>query len=179
MIRVMGKPDLLEIVRDEGIKLKQRGRLWWACCPLHQEKTPSFCINAESQRFKCFGCGTSGDVIDFVQKLKGISFKDALRHLGMSSESTFEQTKNPREAQRRELIKAFNKWCASAITGLCDLIRLGNRIGSLVKTSDDTYLPGLGEMYLQKEFSEYKLSVLSSEDVEARITIFKGTGDEN
>lgn len=180
MTQITKKPDLLAVVHAAGFELKQRGRFWWARCPLHQERTPSFCVDPERQCWRCFGCGLSGDVIDFVQKLEGISFMDALRRLGISGKNSLEQTKiNPREAQKCELTKAFNRWCASEITGLCNLIRLGNRIDSLAKTPDDLELPSLGEMYLRKELSEYELSVLSGRDIEAKIAVFKGVGDED
>ena len=67
MEMVIKKPDILEIFSNEGISLQQRGRYLCACCPLHSEKTPSFCVNPEKQSFKCYGCGKYGDAIDFVQ----------------------------------------------------------------------------------------------------------------
>src|SRR4051794_4713935 len=42
------------------------------CCPFHQEKTPSFKVNRKTQRFKCFGCGASGDVLDFLAAIEGL-----------------------------------------------------------------------------------------------------------
>lgn len=180
MIKTFKKPEILTVIQATGVEFKQRGRLWWSRCPLHQEKTPSFCVNAESQRFKCFGCGTSGDVIDFIQKLKGISFKDASRYLNIPGLTTGRRVEtNTQEGRRQGLLKAFNSWCDFTTRELCDLVRLGNGIDLLVKTPNALEFPGLGEMYLQKELSEYELSVLASRDIEAKITIFKGTGDED
>jgi DNA primase len=51
------------------------------CCPFHDDTTPSMSIYRESQQFHCFGCGAHGDVVDFVQRIRGISFADALREL--------------------------------------------------------------------------------------------------
>ena len=59
------------------ITLKKRGSNYQACCPFHNEKTPSFSINPKSNRFKCFGCGKSGNVIDFVMEFKKIEFPSA------------------------------------------------------------------------------------------------------
>src|SRR3990167_8163608 len=68
----IAKPEIIETLSREGVELRQRGRISWACCPLHQERTPSFCVDREKQRFKCFGCGVGGDVVDFGMKHKGL-----------------------------------------------------------------------------------------------------------
>jgi len=74
--------DLASVVEAAGVELKQRGHRYVGPCPFHDEKTPSFYV-FDDNHFKCFGCGISGDCIDFVQKLYGLSFQDALRHLGI------------------------------------------------------------------------------------------------
>lgn len=180
MTQITKKPDLLTVVQATGIELKQRGRSWWARCPIHQERTPSFCVDPERQRWKCFGCNTNGDVIDFIRKFKGISFKDALRYLnipGSLTDRRFET--NTQEKRKRELVKAFGRWCDSTIRELCETVRLANEIDSLVKTPDDMDIPGLQGMYLRRELSEYKLSILAGKDAGAKIAVFKGTGDED
>ena len=63
------------------ITLAKRGRTWWACCPFHFEKTPSFAINEVEQYYHCFGCGASGDVINFVMKHESLDFYDACKRL--------------------------------------------------------------------------------------------------
>ena len=69
---------VLEVVqRYSGIELRQRGREWWGLCPLHGEKTPSFSINPEKNVWHCYGCGAGGSGVDFVIKLRGLSFRDA------------------------------------------------------------------------------------------------------
>ena len=52
-------------------EFKRRGRRWWACCPLHGEKTPSLMIDIDKQVFRCYGCSQYGDVIDFIAKITG------------------------------------------------------------------------------------------------------------
>ena len=59
------------------INLQRKGKNWWACCPFHNEKTPSFAINEYEQFFHCFSCGASGDVIMFVEKIESLDFYDA------------------------------------------------------------------------------------------------------
>jgi DNA primase len=59
------------------VKLYRAGNEWKACCPFHNEKTPSFTIFDAGRRFQCFGCGASGDVLDFVQLTQGVGLRDA------------------------------------------------------------------------------------------------------
>lgn len=63
------------------INLTRRGKTWWACCPFHFEKTPSFAVNEMEQYFHCFGCGASGDVVKFVEKYDSLDFYDACKKL--------------------------------------------------------------------------------------------------
>lgn len=64
------------------IDIKRKGANYFACCPFHGEKTPSFSINEKNQFYKCFGCGVSGDVINFVMEYTGCEFLDAVKQLG-------------------------------------------------------------------------------------------------
>src|SRR5229473_1392673 len=71
-----------DIVRIIGgyIQLKKAGaQNFSGLCPFHQEKTPSFSVHATRQYYHCFGCGVSGDVFSFVQKIENISFPEAVR----------------------------------------------------------------------------------------------------
>ena len=71
--------DIVRIV-GEYVKLRKSGaQNFQGLCPFHQEKTPSFSVHATRQFFHCFGCGTSGDVFSFVQKIENITFPEAVR----------------------------------------------------------------------------------------------------
>lgn len=72
--------DVLDVVGDY-VSLKKRGSNWIACCPFHNEKTPSFAVSPAKGIYKCFGCGKSGDPIKFVMDIEGVSYGEALRHL--------------------------------------------------------------------------------------------------
>ena len=72
--------DIVSTV-SKYITLQRKGKTWWACCPFHYEKTPSFAVNEYEQFFHCFGCGASGDVIGFVKKYENIDFYDAVKIL--------------------------------------------------------------------------------------------------
>lgn len=67
------------------LTLTRKGNRYWACCPFHHEKTPSFEVNEQGQFYHCYGCGESGDVITFVQKLEGLDFVDAVKNLAERS----------------------------------------------------------------------------------------------
>src|SRR5215475_13134061 len=71
--------DIVRIVGDY-VKLKKTGaQNFSGLCPFHNEKTASFSVHATRQFFHCFGCGASGDVFAFVQKIENISFPEAIR----------------------------------------------------------------------------------------------------
>ncbi|MGD0162073.1 MAG: DNA primase [Candidatus Sulfotelmatobacter sp.] len=76
---VKQQADIVRIIGDY-IKLKKAGAQNYAgLCPFHGEKTPSFSVHATRQFYHCFGCGVSGDVFSFVQKIENITFPEALR----------------------------------------------------------------------------------------------------
>ena len=64
------------------VNLQRAGSEWKGCCPFHADRSPSFTIFAGGDRFHCFGCGASGDVLDFVQRAYGVSLPEAARMLG-------------------------------------------------------------------------------------------------
>lgn len=63
------------------LSLKKSGRSYMACCPFHNEKTPSFNIDRDKQLFHCFGCGASGNFVQFVMRMEGLDYRDALKFL--------------------------------------------------------------------------------------------------
>ena len=70
---------LLSSVIAPSVKLIRAGREWKACCPFHNEKTPSFTINDEKGFYHCFGCGAHGDAIRFLTDARGLPFMDAVK----------------------------------------------------------------------------------------------------
>ncbi|MDT5272716.1 MAG: primase [Acidobacteriota bacterium] len=70
--------DIVRVVGDY-VTLKKKGANWMACCPFHQEKTPSFSVNPSKSIFYCFGCGKGGSVFNFVMELEGLSFPESVR----------------------------------------------------------------------------------------------------
>ena len=78
--RVRAATDIVALI-SEHAALKKQGTRWVGLCPFHQEKTPSFSVNAEMGVFHCFGCQRSGDAITFVREIEHVDFVEAVRRL--------------------------------------------------------------------------------------------------
>lgn len=68
----------LDVAAGYGLPLRQKGSKYWACCPLHGEKTPSLCFFPDG-RWYCFGCHQYGDAVDLYAALYDVPTRDALR----------------------------------------------------------------------------------------------------
>ncbi len=77
---VQNSVQIEEVIAD-FLPLKKKGKNLWACCPFHQEKSPSFSVSPDKGFYKCFGCDAAGDAITFVREIEGISFVEAMRYL--------------------------------------------------------------------------------------------------
>ncbi len=78
---IKDKTDILDLV-SEYVKLEKRGRNYIGLCPFHDEKTPSFKVSEDKQICHCFGCKKGGNVFQFTQEIKDISFVEAVKELG-------------------------------------------------------------------------------------------------
>lgn len=99
------KCDLVSIASNY-LRLEQKGRRFWACCPFHNEKTPSFSIDAEDGIYYCFGCKESGDVIKFVEKMENIEFYDAVKLLADKAGMQLPELETSEEAGKKQKLKA-------------------------------------------------------------------------
>ena len=71
------KNDIVEVIRSY-VAVDRKGGNYWACCPFHHERTPSFAVNQAEQFYHCFGCGVSGDVVKFnIKSAKAYVFDKA------------------------------------------------------------------------------------------------------
>ncbi len=102
---IRDKLDIVDIV-SRYIDLKPSGRNYKALCPFHDEKTPSFVVSPEKQIFHCFGCGASGNVINFVQKIENISFIEAVRMLAKEAGVPLEDEEDRGTERKKALIYA-------------------------------------------------------------------------
>lgn len=78
--QIRERVEIEEVVSD-FVSLKRKGQNLWACCPFHNEKTPSFSVAPNKGIYKCFGCGAAGDAIQFVMDVEGLNYIDALKYL--------------------------------------------------------------------------------------------------
>ena len=116
LAQLKSKTDIVEVI-GSYVTLERKGSNYWACCPFHHEKTPSFSVNSLDQYYHCFGCGASGDVITFIREIESVDFIDAVKILAerakismpdvnFDSEKTLEQKR-----KRDQILKILNE-CA-------------------------------------------------------------------
>jgi len=109
--------DIVRIVGDY-VRLKKAGaQNYSGLCPFHSEKTPSFSVHATRQFYHCFGCGASGDVFSFVQKVENVSFPEAVRAIAQKlgvplPKTTFSSPAEAKEAKiRGALVDIHERAC--------------------------------------------------------------------
>lgn len=94
------KCDIVEVI-SQYVPLQKKGGRYFGCCPFHNEKTPSFCVN--NGWYHCFGCGASGDVVKFVMEMESASFYDAVKILADKVGVQLPEVKlDPQYAQKKE-----------------------------------------------------------------------------
>lgn len=77
---MIARTDIVELV-DSRVRLKKAGRNYQACCPFHNEKSPSFTVSQDKQFYHCFGCGAHGNVISFLMEYDRLEFPEAIEEL--------------------------------------------------------------------------------------------------
>ena len=82
--QVLDRTDIVDVV-DRRVKLKKAGKNYSACCPFHQEKTPSFSVNPDKQFYYCFGCGAGGNALGFIMEFERMDFREAIELLAHSA----------------------------------------------------------------------------------------------
>jgi DNA primase len=115
---------LLSSVIAPSVKLIRAGREFKACCPFHNEKTPSFTVNDEKGFYHCFGCGAHGDAIRFLTDNRGLPFMDAVKELaakaGMDVPAPDPKAKEraERTASLTDVMASCQKWFAEQLNGI-------------------------------------------------------------
>jgi len=106
------KCNIVSVI-SKYVTLQKKGKTYWACCPFHHEKTPSFAVNENEQFYHCYGCGESGDLIKFVQKYENMSFVEAVKFIAKENnielpelESNDDELQKLR--QKEKVLKALN-----------------------------------------------------------------------
>src|ERR671916_1593448 len=100
--RVKEAVDMVALVGARS-DLRRVGTRWTGLCPFHDERTPSFSVNAEHKLYHCFGCGESGDAIKFVRETEALDFVGALEALAERYNVELKREEEDPEAERRRL----------------------------------------------------------------------------
>jgi DNA primase len=114
----------LSSVISPHVKLTRAGREWKACCPFHNEKTPSFTVNDEKHFYHCFGCGAHGDAIRFLTDSRGLPFMDAVKELAASAGMEIpapdprSRARAERQATLHDVMAAAQAWFAEQLDGI-------------------------------------------------------------
>lgn len=104
------RADLVRIIQPYAQDLKKKGANWMACCPFHDEKTPSFSVNPSKGFYKCFGCGKGGTAFNFVMEMEGLNFPEAVKRVAEISgimlpepvdDVSYERGKKKREEKKQ------------------------------------------------------------------------------
>lgn len=101
---VRDRTDIVALIQGSGVALKRRGASLWGLCPFHKEKTGSFVVHPDRGFFYCHGCKENGSAIDFVMKVNGKTFPEAVRELAEQAGIEVEETGT--ESDRREAAAA-------------------------------------------------------------------------
>jgi DNA primase len=114
--------ELVSFMKARGVELKQVGENYRGFCPFHEDTTPSLTVNPKENLWNCFGCGTGGDVIRFVELIHGVDFKEAVRRLAERPPS---EVRSQRTEDRKAAVKEKKKGLSVADK---KLLARGNRI---------------------------------------------------
>lgn len=162
------KPDIVSVI-SRYINLRKTGKSYIGLCPFHHEKTPSFIVSPNRQCFKCFGCGTGGDVIYFIQKMLNKDFRGAISYLGISSAQKYKPDST--KQKRRVLLEEFRQWERDYFDEVSTFYRTLNKLKLQAKTQED--VDRLADAYKQKSIWEYHLDILTFGDDEQKFELYK------
>ena len=113
--RIYAAANIVDIIGDY-VTLKKKGVNYQACCPFHNEKTPSFVVSPSKGVYKCFGCGKGGNAVTFIMEHESISYPDALKivakRYGIEVEEREQTEEDVRRNNNRESMFTLNGWVA-------------------------------------------------------------------
>lgn len=101
--------DIVDVV-GSYLELKRSGSNFKAPCPFHDEKSASFMVNPQRQRYHCFGCGADGDAIKFTMEYEKLNYPEAIEKLATSVNFTLHYTDNKERRERSNLLDTLNGW---------------------------------------------------------------------
>ena len=115
MVDFYSRVDIVQVV-SAYVPLKKNGSRYWGLCPFHHEKTPSFSVNGEQNLYYCFGCKAGGNVVQFVEEMEHLTYREAVEYLAkqihMPIPETQEDPDYERRRSQRERLLGANKAAA-------------------------------------------------------------------
>jgi DNA primase len=174
--------DIIQLI-NERIPLQRSGSSWRGLCPFHSEKSPSFFVSDQLQRYKCFGCQEAGDILTFLEKYEGMTFAEALQYLADRAGITLTQYKFTSEDDQRQRILEILNLAKEYFHYLLTEHSTGEKARTYLKergtTSDSIKLFQMGYALpawdgLLKYLHEKKKYALA--DIEAAGLILQGSG---
>ena len=128
----INKPSIVEVL-SSYTNLRRQGREYLGICPLHREKTASFYVNEEKGVAHCFGCQWSGDVIAFIQKIEGLSFKETLDHLDLTNQPRPTRAEVKKKQAVKETARNLADWVLTTSDGIAVRMREAGKRGQMVR----------------------------------------------
>lgn len=159
---LIARADVVEVV-DSRVRLKKAGRNYQACCPFHNEKSPSFTVAPDKQFYHCFGCGAHGNALDFLMEYDGLEFPDAVEELASMlgvevprEQSSGKPVDKQQQADDYALMEACAKYFAGQLRSHPDKARVIDYLkgrglsGQTVKDFDIGYAPEAWDSILKQ-----------------------------
>lgn len=113
---LINRIDIVDVI-DKNVPLKKAGANFTACCPFHNEKSPSFTVSPVKQFYHCFGCGASGTAISFLMEYQGVSFVEAVHELARMAGMVVPQEMRPAGVDGAELVSQ------SVVSGMHEVLQ--------------------------------------------------------
>ena len=131
--QLLDRADIVDVI-GRYVPLKKAGRNLMACCPFHQEKTPSFSVSPTKQFFKCFGCGAGGNAIGFLMRLEGLEFPEAVEKLAAMYHMEVPKTRRSAKEEREQARgKSLTELMAEAARFYTDKLRASEKAVNYLK----------------------------------------------
>jgi DNA primase len=160
---LLNRVDVIDVI-DKSVPLKKAGSNYVACCPFHQEKSPSFTVSPSKQFYHCFGCGAHGSALSFLIEYQGMSFVDAVEDLAKSVGLTVPQDTqkiSPETKEKNlalgEALQIASQYYQSALKKserAIDYLKKRGLTGQIAKTFQLGYAPE-GWQNLESVFKKY------------------------
>jgi hypothetical protein len=176
------KPDILAIMEREGLKLRRAGKSYRGKCNMHDGKSHgSLAVYPDSQSWYCFACSEGGDVVDFIMKLKGYSFKDACVYLGIKPGE--KPLPDPAIERKKKIQREYEVAINELYESLCQQARYLHKLRIRVEVNPGALTEAGAILFAQRmgtlAETDYKLDMILNGRVEDQIALLRERKNEN